>query len=155
MTWSIEEVAATGCYPLRHRILHPELAPDGVGLPGDDRPGSSHWAAYQDDDHALIGVVTVMPEDAPWDTAPSGTRGWRLRGMATAPEVRGTGVGAALVERVVSHVHRSGGGLLWCSARLGAVGFYQRQGFVPRGPTWEEPVIGTHVHMYRVHAGAR
>jgi len=86
-----------------------------------------------------------MPEAAPWD--PPGDAGWRLRGMATAPEVRGWGVGADLVTRVLEHARAQQGRVLWCTARIPAVGFYQRQGFVTRGGTWEEPVIGTHIHM--------
>lgn len=132
-------------YPLRHRVLHPELAPDGVGLPGDDRPGAGHWAAR----HAalgLVGIVSVMPEPVPWL---DGEGGWRLRGMATAPEVRGWGVGSDLVDAVVAHVVSHGGEVLWCTARMAAVGFYERKGFAVIGETWEEPVIGTHIHMHR------
>ncbi len=95
----------------------------------------------------LIGVVSVVPEPFPWE--PAGGHDWRLRGMATAPEVRGWGVGADLVARVLDHARVAQGRILWCTARLGAVGFYQRQGFTTRGETWEEPVIGTHIHMLR------
>ena len=89
-----------------------------------------------------------MPEAVPWlDEQPSG---WRLRGMATAPEVRGWGVGADLVDAVVDYVAQSGDGtVLWCTARMAAVGFYERKGFAVIGETWEEPVIGTHIHMHR------
>lgn len=134
-------------YPLRHRILHPELPADGVGLPGDDRPGSGHWTARHAD-LGLVGIVSVMPEAVPWlDEQRSG---WRLRGMATAPEVRGWGVGADLVDAVVDYVAPSGDGtVLWCTARMAAVGFYERKGFAVIGETWEEPVIGTHIHMHR------
>jgi len=122
------------------------LAPEDAGLPGDDRPGAAHWVATSAD-LGLIGVVSVMPEAAPWD--PAGESGWRLRGMATVPEVRGWGVGADLVTRVLEHARAQQGRVLWCTARMPAVGFYQRQGFVTRGGTWEEPVIGTHIHMLR------
>ena len=42
----------------------------------------------------------------------------------------------------------SGGGLLWCNARLAAVGFYERAGMVTTGDVWEEPVIGPHIAMF-------
>ena len=117
-----------------------------MGLPGDDRPDAGHWVATSID-LGLIGVVSVMPEAVPWDLA--GDSGWRLRGMATAPEVRGWGVGADLVGRVLEHARAHQGRVLWCTARLGAAGFYRRLGFVTRGDTWEEPVIGTHINMLR------
>jgi len=127
-------------------VLHPELAPDGVGLPGDDRPGAGHWTARHSE-LGLVGIVSVTPEDVPWlDRQPGG---WRLRGMATAPEVRGWGVGFELVDAVVAHVVDQGGTVLWCTARMAAVGFYERKGFGVIGETWEEPVIGTHIHMQR------
>jgi len=127
-------------------VLHPELTPDGVGLPGDDRPGAGHWVATTPE-LGLIGVVSVMPEAVPWD--PQTGEAWRLRGMATAPEARGWGVGADLVARVLEHARAQKGRILWCTARMGAVGFYQRQGFTTWGETWDEPVIGTHIHMLR------
>lgn len=142
----IRRVSAAETYPLRHRVLHPELEPDGVGLPGDDRPGAGHFAAYGPGDE-LVGVVTVTPEAPSWD--PQATGAWRLRGMATASEVRGGGVGAALVDRALDHVRTGGARTLWCSARMAAFGFYQRMGFATTGEVWEEPVIGPHIAMTR------
>jgi len=74
--------------------------------------------------------------------------------MATAPEWRRRGVGSALLAAVIDHVATNGGGLLWCNARLGALGFYERAGFQARGDAWEEPVIGPHVAMWRFVAPA-
>lgn len=137
---------AVELYPLRHRVLHPELDPDGVGLPGDDRPGAGHWMARHPE-LGLVGIVSVMPEPVPWLGGRSG--GWRLRGMATAPEVRGWGIGSDLVDAVVDHVVHQGGTDLWCTARMAAVGFYERKGWASLGDVWEEPVIGPHIHMHR------
>jgi GNAT superfamily N-acetyltransferase len=68
--------------------------------------------------------------------------------MATAPERRSTGIGSALFGAVFGHVAGCGGGLLWCNARLAAVGFYERAGMVTTGDVWEEPVIGPHIAMF-------
>jgi len=51
-------------------------------------------------------------------------------------------------------VSTRGGGLLWCAARIRAVPFYARAGFSPLGDFYEEPVIGTHVLMWRVVAAS-
>ena len=117
-----------------------------MGLPGDDERGAGHWTARQPE-LGLVGIVSVMPEPVPWLGGHPG--GWRLRGMATAPEVRGWGVGSELVDAVVAHVAGHGGAVLWCTARMAAVGFYEHKGFQVIGETWEEPVIGTHIHMHR------
>lgn len=53
----------------------------------------------------------------------------------------------------MGHVEARGGGLLWCNARLTAVGFYQRGGFETLGEPWEEPLIGPHVAMWKLVGG--
>jgi predicted GNAT family N-acyltransferase len=67
--------------------------------------------------------------------------------MATAPEVRGRGFGAALLAASVSHVAGQGGGELWCNARLAAVGFYAARGFEVVSDEFDVPDIGPHVVM--------
>ena len=69
--------------------------------------------------------------------------------MATEPDVRGAGFGAALVAACIEHAAASGGGEVWCNARMGAVGFYRRAGFDVVGDEFEIPAIGPHVVMVR------
>ena len=92
-----------------------------------------------------MGIASLYREARPG--GPEG--GWRIRGMATEPDVRGEGFGAALVVACVEHVAARGGGELWCNARLGAVGFYRGAGFVVAGEEFDIPGIGTHVVMVR------
>ena len=50
----------------------------------------------------------------------------------------------------LEHVGERGGGILWCNARTGAPGLYERGGMQPwGGEVWEEPHIGPHVVMWR------
>lgn len=69
--------------------------------------------------------------------------------MATEPDVRGQGLGAALLAAAIDHVAAGGGGELWCNARLGAVEFYRRAGFEVVSGEFEIPGIGAHVVMAR------
>jgi predicted GNAT family N-acyltransferase len=69
--------------------------------------------------------------------------------MATREDVRNDGIGTALLRRVVRHVADDGGGLIWCNARVPAMHFYRRDGFVAHGDVWEDPDIGPHVVMWR------
>ena len=94
----------------------------------------------------LLATGSIRPEVAHWE--PDRT-GWRIRGMATWPENRGRGAGALVLDALLDHVRRSGGGLVWCNARTTAQAFYARAGFVVHGEEWEEPVIGPHVVMWR------
>ena len=92
-----------------------------------------------------MGIASLYRE-----ARPSGApRGWRLRGMATEPAVRGSGFGALLLQACVDHVARSGGGELWCNARLPALGFYRTAGFAVVGEQFDIPGIGPHFVMTR------
>jgi GNAT superfamily N-acetyltransferase len=148
----IRRVPAAATRPLRHRVLRPHQRIDEVAMAGDDDPEAGHFAAFAEDG-AVVGVTSVMPEAPPWDRPASrgaSPRWWRLRGMATAPEVRGQGVGAALFARAVGHAQGGGATALWCNARVGAVGFYRRLGMVTVGEPWDEPAIGPHIAMSMV-----
>jgi len=143
MAVRIERVAAERTWPLRQQVLRPHERLDELALPGDDDSDAAHVAAVDDDE--VIGTASVRRERPSWDADPA--RAWRLRGMATSETHRNLGVGAALLAAVVDHVGRHGGGLLWCHARTPATRFYERAGFVTRGGTWIDPLIGPHVAM--------
>ncbi|HVM13278.1 MAG TPA: GNAT family N-acetyltransferase, partial [Egibacteraceae bacterium] len=102
-----------------------------------------HLGAF--DGQRLVGIASLYREDRAG--GPPG--GWRLRGMATDADVRGTGFGAALLGGCVEHVVAEGGAELWCNARLSAVGFYRRAGFEVLSEEFDVPGIGLHVVMAR------
>ena len=70
--------------------------------------------------------------------------------MAVAPESRGHGVGLALLERVRDFTVRSGGGLLWCNARVPAQRFYEKHGWRTMSEILDIPTAGPHVKMIKV-----
>ncbi len=69
--------------------------------------------------------------------------------MATTAAVRGSGAGRRLLQACFQHVRAGGGGLLWCNARLVALGFYERMGLEREGELFELPGIGPHYVMCR------
>ncbi|CAN5344161.1 GNAT family N-acetyltransferase [soil metagenome] len=144
--YRIGPVAPADTYPLRQRVLRPRLAVADVAFPDDEHADTAHLAA-RDQDGTVVGIARVSPEPCPW--ASGRTDGWQLRSMATAPERRGQGIGALLLERAVRHVADSGGGLMWCNARSGARSLYERAGFVPVGAFWDDPELGPHLGMTR------
>jgi predicted GNAT family N-acyltransferase len=150
----VEQVRPEITYGLRAEVLRPGLAPMAARFPGDDAETALHFAAYDRADR-IVGVVAVLPEAMPGEELreserplPEG-RPWRLRGMAVHSQERCEGVGRALMLRVLDGVARSGGGLLWCNARVPAAGFYERFGFARLGEPWEDPQFGPHVRMSR------
>jgi GNAT superfamily N-acetyltransferase len=140
---SVEQVLPWVTLPLRQKVLRPHQTFAQLQQEGDNDPETAFFAAY-DTQHQVVGTASVRRETSPW-----GEPGWRLRGMATEEELRGQGIGAAVLARVLDYVARLGGGLLWCNARLPAQLFYERAGFVPRGESWIDPDIGPHIVMHR------
>jgi GNAT superfamily N-acetyltransferase len=143
VTVRIEPVAAALTFPLRQQVLRPHETVEQMALPGDDAGDSAHLAAYDGVD--IVGTASVRREAPPWPT--DGGPTWRLRGMATADGRRGQGIGGAVLAAVFDHVRAHGGGLLWCNARIPAVPFYRRAGFVTHGESWDEAFIGPHIAM--------
>jgi len=77
-----------------------------------------------------------------------GQPAWQLRGMATDSELRGRGVGRALLlvaEKTI--IERSDVRLLWCNARLDAVVFYEKQGWRSVSEVFEVSTAGPHRKM--------
>jgi GNAT superfamily N-acetyltransferase len=135
----VREVRAADTAELRRLVLRPGRM---VPLPGDGDP-AFHLGAYDGDE--LLGTGNVRLEPAPW--APD-TPAWRLRGMATAPDRRGEGVGAAVLAGLIAHCQADGPDVLWCNARTPARRFYERAGLVTIGEPWDDPEIGPHVRMW-------
>jgi predicted GNAT family N-acyltransferase len=140
---TIEPVTAEQVRPLRHAVLRPHQSPEELVYPGDDAPRTLHVAATGTGGE-IVGVATISQEPHP--RAPR-AGDWRVRGMATVPEVRGRRVGAGLLQACVEHARAQGGARVWCTARTTAAGFYTGQGFVVEGDEFELPGIGLHVLM--------
>jgi GNAT superfamily N-acetyltransferase len=157
MNLDLQRVAASASYPLRQAVLRPHQRVDEVSFPEDDYPSTTTFAALDRANGEVVGVATVFPDPAPFDTSevgvPPGPGGekriWRLRGMAVREDLRGCGVGLLVLEAALDHVAESGCKLIWCNARVPAVGFYERSGFKKMGDEWIVPMSGPHVVMWR------
>ena len=127
-------------------MLRPGKPRRQVHLDADDHPSTAAFVA-RDADGTVVGTAIVYPEPCPW--ASERADAWRLRGMATAEDRRGHGVGGRVLGAVLAHVTAAGGRLVWCNARVPARRFYEREGFVAHGDEWVDAEIGPHVAMWR------
>jgi predicted GNAT family N-acyltransferase len=143
----VERVEAQVVRPLRRDVLRPHQPEEMSLYPGDDDPRSAHAAVRRRVDSEVIAVGTVLPDPPPWDLRRHD--GWRIRGMATRDEARGRGLGASVLAALLDHVAASGGGLVWCNARVPAQTLYTRAGFIARGQVFDIAGIGPHLHMWR------
>lgn len=123
---------------LRHAVLRPGLPEDAARFDGDDDPATVHVGAFLPDG-TPVGCVSLMPR--PWRDAPM-----QLRGMATRDDVRGAGVGRALLAFVAATLPAV---RLWCNARVESAGFYARHGWTVESAPFDLPGVGPHVVMRR------
>lgn len=147
LDYTVQQVPVERTRALRKAVLRPYLpADDPYVMPDDHLPTTIAFGAVTAHDD-LLGVARIAPQAPPFDALHE--RSWRLRGMATSPEVRNMGVGSALLAGLVAHIAGIGGGILWCNARVTALGLYERGGLQRWGEVWEEPDSGPHIVMWR------
>jgi GNAT superfamily N-acetyltransferase len=128
--------------PLRAEVLRPGQPHERLIFPGDDEPETLHAAVAMEG--RIVGVASVMREPYPHDPLPGD---WRVRGMATSADMRGRGIGGALLARCEEHARDHAGARLWCNARVRARALYERAGFTVDGEVFEIALIGPHYLM--------
>lgn len=135
----ITRAEAAAVWDLRHRVLRADQPRETARWPGDDE--AMHWTLRHEG--AIVAVLSVFP-------SPQGPTPWQLRGMAVDPSRQGQGLGARLLRAVEQWMfHELPGQNLWCNARIGAVGFYERAGWRVVSAPFEIPGVGVHVRMLR------
>ena len=120
---------------LRQSILRPhQTEADLAAHEPDDA-----FAVGAFDGGVLVSVGFVAPDGEPG--------GWRVRGMATAPDARGRGAGTAVLAALTEHARSRGARRVWANVRTPAVSLYERAGFEVVSDEFELPDIGPHVVM--------
>jgi predicted GNAT family N-acyltransferase len=114
---------------LRYRVFCEE---QGVSLEGDQdgRDGEAlHIVAF--DDGRMVGTCRLLFEDGIA----------RLGRMAVEPELRGRGVGAAILEEADRRSREAGASKIRLHAQTAAASLYARDGFEVRGDEFIEEGI--------------
>jgi GNAT superfamily N-acetyltransferase len=142
----VEFVRPLVLHALRRQVLRPGQPWSSVDHDYDSWPDTFHVAAFGPRGE-VAACASFHPDTAPHRPEVEASQTWRLRAMASLPEVRGQGYGAAALRYGIAEIRRRAGKLLWCNARSGAVGFYERLGFSIVGGEFEIPPIGPHYVM--------
>lgn len=145
----VRAISAAETRPLRQSVLRPTQRPDELVYAGDDDVETLHAGAFVEG--RLAGIASICREPPPGERDAGA---WRLRGMATTPERRRSGLGRRLLDACFAHVAARGGTRVWCNARVTAADFYLAYGFVVLGEPFELPHIGPHYLMWRAVAPA-
>ena len=139
----IHEVDPSVTRELRRRVLRPHQSISELVDPGEDDPSTVFFAAHRGEE--VVGTAGLYREPSPGGDE----NARRIRAMATAPQVRGQGVGELLLDACVDRARREGASTVWCNARVGAQGFYERYGFAVASEPFDVADIGPHVRMER------
>jgi GNAT superfamily N-acetyltransferase len=133
--FEVQPIPLAATRALRHAVLRPHQTVEE--LAGHEPAGSVAFGAFQGSE--LVAVGLIGPDGDPGD--------WRVRGMASAPHLRGRGAGSAILHALVEHAIAHGASRVWCNARTRALTLYQRAGFVVASEEFEPPDIGPHYRM--------
>lgn len=109
------------------------------------------WVAT-DDEGALLGTVTITPENSPWREIGRAGEG-EFRMLAVAPAAQGRGVGEALVRHVIAEARVAGRHAVVMSSldeMASAHRVYERLGFVRLPERDWDPVPGVHLIAFRL-----
>lgn len=121
----VVELCAADTHPLRLAVLRADTPSDVVVFDGDDNPDTLHLGIRRGDE--IVAVSTWIPN--PHDGEPA----VQLRGMATANNLQGHGLGALLLDAGCERA-RAIAPVVWARARDTAIDFYRRHGFTVEGP---------------------
>ena len=148
------EVAAGEVLALRRRVLRDGTATGDPRLPEDGLPGTRHLA-IRSRAGEVVATSTWVPAAPPGDLPGGAAAGpaVQLRAMAVAPEARGRGLGAALLQAGVARAAREGKRAVWARARDGALGFYEKAGFSVVGGGFVDASTGLPHHLVVLPVG--
>ena len=97
--------------------MYPDESPEVVKLPDDEE--GIHFGLF--DNNQLIGVASWFRR--------SETEA-QFRKFATLEQFRNLGYGTHLMKYIINFSKMEGIKVLWCNARVDAVNFYKRLGFL-------------------------
>lgn len=145
MNIELKLISANETYDLRHKILRPNQDREACHYDCDKIDSTFHVGANFNDE--IVGIATFFKEVHEDFTHLQNH--YRLRGMATDIEFRGTGLGKKILSYGIEELICRNSQMIWCNARTSAIGFYQSQGFEIHGQEFEIVPIGPHFIAYK------
>ncbi|HEX8608511.1 MAG TPA: GNAT family N-acetyltransferase [Pedobacter sp.] len=139
----VKYITAAQTLPLRSLVLRNGLELEKCVFPTDYNEDGFHLGFFTGSE--ITSIATFFWEDYPEEPVD----GVRLRGMATHPDYAGQGQGAAIINFAVSELSSQNASYIWCNARKGAVGFYEKLGFLIASDEFEIVGIGPHFNMIK------
>jgi GNAT superfamily N-acetyltransferase len=147
----VVEISTADTYALRRAVLRDNDPSRSVEFPEDDLPGTVHLG-IRNELHEIVATSSWVPKECPHYP---GMMAVQLRGMATAAELQGRGVGGLLIETGIARHSARGFELMWARARDSALGFYDRHQCTVIGEGFIDDTtrLSHHVVVRRLRAG--
>ncbi len=140
----VKQIDPKDTYPIRHAVLRQGLPIETCHFEGDGDEFTFHLGAFIQDRLASVASFYLKSNDKYLEPYQ-----FQLRGMATLTEFQKQGLSAALLQMAFPIIKRNHVKLLWCNARVAAVGFYEKMGFVQDSDVFEIEGVGPHVLMHK------
>jgi|TARA_B110000305_G_scaffold237204_1_gene299986 predicted GNAT family N-acyltransferase len=138
----VREVLAQETYSVRKEVLRNNL-PLPEAMEGDFEKFTFHLGMFLNTE--LIGVATFMKNK---NSSFNGVQ-YQLRGMATCQNYQHRGVGRKLLFKGIAILKKRNVEVLWCNARVTALSFYDKLGFISVGEEFEIHLVGPHFVMFK------
>lgn len=115
----IEQITPQLTWKLRQEVLYPDAKAEEMHIPEDE--SGIHFGAFKD--NALIGVVSLFQKGDDF----------QFRKFAITPSQQKRSYGSIILKYVTAFAQQEGAARLWCNARVNAIDFYVRAGFIKTG----------------------
>lgn len=115
----IEQIRPEHTWQLRRDILYPGMMKHEMEMEED--ADGIHFGLFKD--NKLAGVVSLFQNGA----------AFQFRKLAVDEAMQHKGLGSELVNYITNYAEENGGTLIWCNARVDAVAFYLKLGFLQTG----------------------
>ena len=144
MMHSIQKIASTETYPVRHIVLRAGKPIESCQFQGDELETTNHFGYYIN--NQIIGVISIFEINNKQFLV---QKSFQIRGMAVLPSFQKQGIGEALVKESEKFCTTQKANLIWFNARTTAVGFYQKMRYEIVGAEFEINEVGPHFLMFK------
>lgn len=132
MNIAIEQIFPSLTWAIRQEAMYPGKDLDVVKL--DDDFKGIHFGLYVN--HVLTGVVSLFIDK---DRA-------QFRKLAVLPQMQRKGLGNLIIQYLIGFCKTEQISKIWCNARVNAIGFYKKNGFVTSGA----PFVRNHLQYIKM-----
>lgn len=123
----IKSVPLEVVLPIRQEVMYPGQSAELAQVAGDEE--AIHWGLFSGE--KLVSVISLF------NSLKYG-RSLQFRKFATLADYQGKGYGSRLLQEVINYGVSHGYAVIWCNARVSALGFYNRFGFCQDGDAWQK-----------------